>query len=59
MYAIAHRDGTVVCRSSLPFLGYQLELLKDMEQAGYLLLVDGRKIKYPTVAQWKELTHNA
>lgn len=59
MYAITRRDGTVVCCSSLPYLGYSLELLKDMEQAGYLLLVDGRKTKYPTAAQWKELTGNA
>lgn len=59
MYAITHRDGTTVCHSSIPFCGYGIATLKDMEQAGYLLLVDGRKAKYPTAAQWKGLTGNA
>lgn len=58
IFEIAHRDGTVVCRSSLPFLGYGWETLKDMDQAGYLLLTDGRKAKFPTLAQWKEAISN-
>lgn len=58
MYAIARRDGTVVCSSSLPFCGYGLDTLKDMEQAGYLLLVNGRRTKFPNSMQWKELTKN-
>lgn len=59
IFEILHRDGTVVCCSSLPFLGYRWETLKDMEQAGYLLLTDGHRTKYPTLAQWKEANSNA
>lgn len=55
---IAYRDGTVVCRSSLPYLGYSLTVLKDMEQAGYVLLIDGKRTKFPTAAQFREAQHD-
>lgn len=58
MFEIARGDGTVVCRSSLPFCGYGPEILKDLEKAGYILLADGHRRKYPTLAQWKEATEN-
>ena len=57
IYGIVYRDGTVVCHSSLPYLGYSYAALKDMEQAGYILLIDGRRTKFPTAAQFKE-AHN-
>lgn len=57
-YGIAYRDGTTVCRSSLPYLGYSLDVLKDMEKAGYVLLVDDKRVKFPTASQYKEV-HNA
>lgn len=57
-YAVANRDGSVLCGSSLPWLGYPCSTLKSMEQAGYILLLDGQRIKFPTAAQHKEvLTH--
>lgn len=56
-YAIAHKDGTVVCRSSLPYLGYPLSILKGMEHAGYVLLVNGKRAKFPTAAQFKEVQY--
>lgn len=58
MYGIAYKKGPTVCQSSLPYLGYSLDILKDMEKAGYVLLIDGRQAKYPTAAQYKEV-HNA
>ena len=56
-YGIAYRDGTVVCCSSQPYLGYTLDVLKDMEKAGYLLLIDGKRAKFPTATQLKEARH--
>ena len=58
IYAIAHRDGTVACRSGIPYLGYSLPILKDMEQAGYLLLLDGKRTKLPAAAQLREVRHD-
>lgn len=57
MYGIAYKDGTTVCRSSLPYLGYPFDVLKDMEKAGYILLIDGKGTKFPTAAQYKEVHH--
>ena len=53
-YTVAYRDGTVVCQSSIPYLGYSHSTLKSLEQAGYILLVDGKRTKFPTTAQMKE-----
>lgn len=55
MYGIAYKDGTTVCQSSLPYLGYSLDVLKDMEKAGYILLIDDKRTKFPTAAQYKEV----
>lgn len=57
MYGIAYKDGTTVCKSSLPYLGYSLEVLKDIEKVGYVLLIDGKRTKFPTAAQYKEVHH--
>lgn len=55
MYGIAYRDGTVVCQSTVSYLGYPFDVLKDMERAGYVLLIDGKRTKFPTVSQYKEV----
>ena len=57
IYGIAYKDGTVVCQSTLPYLGYSFSTLKEMERAGYILLIDGKKAKFPTAAQIKEAHH--
>ena len=57
-YAIGYRDGTVVCHSSLPYLGYSFPTLKDMEQAGYILFLGGKRVKFPTAGQLKEAQQN-
>ena len=54
IHKITNRDGTVVCQSTLPYLGYSLPVLKDMEKAGYILLIDGKRAKFPTASQHKE-----
>lgn len=56
-YGIAYKDGTTVCQSPLPYLGYSLNVLKNLEKAGYVLLIDGKRAKFPTAAQYKE-AHN-
>ena len=37
--------------SEIPYLGYDLETLHSMEQAGYRLTIDGRRAKLPTQAE--------
>lgn len=45
IYEIVAPDGSVKATSSIPYLGYSLSLIRQMEKDGYRLLVDGRKAK--------------
>lgn len=53
IYGIACSDGTKLCQSSLPYLSYSLDVLKDLEKAGYILLIDGKRTRFPSAAQHK------
>lgn len=44
-YEIVAPDGSVKATSSIPYLGYDLPLIRQMEKDGYRLLVDGQKAK--------------
>lgn len=44
-YEIVAPDGSVKASSSIPYLGYSLPLIRQMEKDGYRLLVEGRKAK--------------
>lgn len=48
-YKIVAPDGSVKATSSIPYLGYSLPLIRQMEKDGYRLLVDGRKTKLTPV----------
>ena len=52
-YELVGPDGEIKVTSSMPYLGYNLEILRDMEKAGYKLQIDGRRAKFPTEAQWR------
>lgn len=57
VYSILNSNGVAVCRSCLPYLGYSLSTLREMERAGYTLTVDGKKAKFPNSALFKEAQH--
>lgn len=41
------------CTSDIPYLGYSADTLRQMDKAGYKLLIDGRRAKLPTEAELK------
>ena len=51
-YTIQGPDGSG-CTSNIPYLGYSLASLRQMDKAGYRLLIDGRRAKLPTEAELK------
>lgn len=53
-------SGGAGAASDVPYLGYSVSTLRQMDKAGYKLLIDGRRAKLPTetelrAAQSKEL----
>ena len=50
-YELIGIDGEIKVTSSIPYLGYSPEILRDMEKAGYKLQIDGRRAKFPTAAE--------
>ena len=39
------RSGQVVCKGSVPNLGYSPEILKDMAKGGLYLYLNGKRVK--------------
>lgn len=39
------RSGQVVCKGSVPNLGYSAETLKDMAKGGLYLYMNGKRVK--------------
>lgn len=50
MYEL-RRGKEVLCVSSVPFLGYSPEVLRDMERSGLHLYKDGKREKPPRSCQ--------
>lgn len=46
------RSGEVLCRSTVPALGYAPDTLKDMERNGLHLYCDGKRVKKSHRQSW-------
>lgn len=56
VYTIVDPDGTAKCHSGIPYAGYSYDTLQQMATNGYSLLIDGKKAKFPTKAEWQAAT---
>lgn len=53
IYVIKNENGDQLT-SHLPYGDYSYHILKDMEANGFKLYIDGKRAKFPTMAEWEK-----